>query len=133
MTYNFTRAKEGFPLAVELLMDWLRQKSEAVIVDNVTGELILNNGECPEDIWKGEFSKFDPLNLQFFFDGQGIYGCVEVQLKQPNKISFDFFIRDNKMIHSQSLSSDTSREQAYVALFDKCFEILGKRLQESGQ
>jgi hypothetical protein len=126
MNYDFRKTP---PLSLQLLKEWAHN-NYGISQPNISGRMGVDkrNGGL---YLLGEV--FNPLELQFFFDEQGIMGYMDCFWEKPFdvqdwSISIEKYQENNGFYFQKSAFS--SRSEALTALFDKCFDLLEQKLTE---
>lgn len=128
MNYNFTKIAEQYPKSFEALKSWIK---EVYIAGQNTEDLEYNFSTSDtyllytvsKDIIELIKDYFNPLEISFFFDANNIHGHVGVLVDL-----WYYDIEDGKEIVLGANNDFSSRESALTECWNKCFEILEKKL-----
>lgn len=118
--FDFRKIEKEFPKAFALLKEWIAKENHCAIhemdgVDILDGEFMIDNGgyECAPTF-------FNPLELDFFFDEQNIFGG-----------NISRRVHDGKFSISTLQEFFDTRSEALAALWLKEFSILESQQEGS--
>lgn len=123
VNFDFRIVQEKFPKSFELLKEWIA-KEEIIYQDSI--ELLEGRIVCATG-GTHEFWHFNPLELDFFFDQQGIYGTLDFQRRFQSAHTWGYWIHGLGEHHRYP--EIPSRSEALQALWLKEFSILEEKLQ----
>jgi len=143
MNYNFKTVSEKHPKSVALLKKYLGNDIRLRMAELVWEHEYTRYDEDNNETGFTYDETFNPLELQFFFDEQGIMGYVEYGVVHGHELGnllFSYVISITKNRRTTTYLSYAAkdyehsyilRSEAMTALFDKCFSLLEETLNHA--